>query len=97
MNESDLVWLLHWLQSQSKAGVEHRESISIEALDNPGWFIFINLEHTKLENKIFNKIEIENSDNDWLVCFVEDKIFKGCGGPFNFSEVLYVFRNWVEN
>jgi hypothetical protein len=97
MKENDFEWLLNWHQSQCDGDWEHSAGIHIDTIDNPGWSISINLEGTELEQKKFQKIKIDNSETDWLRCFIEDHSFKGCCGSLNFLEVLHIFRNWAED
>lgn len=49
-----------------------------------------------LQDKNFKKIRMDRSENDWIRCFIEDKVFKGAGGPFNLPEILQIFRAWAE-
>ena|ERR1700733_2982516 len=95
-NLSDLNWLQEWFHRNCNGDWEHNTNIKIVNLDNPGWSIFINLCDTNLENKKFDKIKDYRTEDDWVYCIVEDKIFKAACGPFNLSEALRIFRNWVE-
>ena len=69
----------------------------IDTLDNPGWSIAINLEDTELEDKNFQQIELEYSENNWLICFIKNNRFEGRCGPLNLPEVLQIFRDWAES
>ncbi len=97
-NEEDnnLLWLFKWFYRQCNGDWEHGKGIQIGTLSNPGWFIKINLDETELENKIFQKVFLNRSENDWVFCNVLKGIFEGDCGPFNFPEVLKIFRDWAE-
>jgi hypothetical protein len=51
------------------------QQIKIDTVDNPGWFIRIDLLETSLENEIFNRIQIERTETDWLICRVDNHTF----------------------
>lgn len=71
------------------------QQIKIYTVDNPGWSIRIDLLETSLENEIFNRLQIERTESDWLICRVEDHTFMGSGGVFNLDEIIEIFKNWV--
>lgn len=93
-----LEWLQEWYHKWCDGSWEHLyKNVAIESLDNPGWFVQINLIDTNLESKPFKKTIIERTDLDWLHCFVEEQTFKGAGGPHNLKEILEVFRKWANS
>lgn len=96
-NNDDWIWLFEWFHSQCDADWEHSKGIQIGTLDNPGWYLSVNLVGTECEGQVFESVSIERSESDWLTCFVQDEKFEGPCGPFNLSEVLKIFRQWVEN
>jgi len=97
MEQDNLKWLQNWYQNHCNGDWEHSNGINIKTIDNPGWSIKINLLDTGLENKRFDKIHIENSENDWIFCCVREDHFEAACGPFGLSEVLRIFRDWVKN
>lgn len=78
--------------------------IRITTLDNPGWYVKIDLDETDLENKVFKDVKIERTEHDWVHCKVafedknkdENRRFIGAGGSTNLEEILEIFRKWVE-
>lgn len=90
-----LAWLQEWYYKYCDGDWEHQERIKITTLDNPGWYILINLKETELETKNFNSLIIERSDNDWIHCNVKNSLFTVAGGPRNLDEMLSIFYNWV--
>lgn len=70
--------------------------IKVETIDNPGWMVHIDLEDTELENKNFEKIQYDNGDKDWLLCFLKGKIFFGTGDSQKLGKILTIFKEWVE-
>jgi len=92
-----LVWLQNYYQAQCDGEWEHQHGFSIDNVDNPGWCVKFDLEHTEVENLPFEGVKDMRTENDWIICFVENKIFRGSGGPQNLTEILTVFRRWVES
>ena len=91
-----LVRLQRWYAAQCDSHWEHAYGIKIDTLDNPGWSITIDLEGTSLEGLIFDKMSIERSETDWLVCRVEKEQFLADGGAQNLDEMLTLFLDWAE-
>lgn len=96
MNDEILIWLIKWYFGQCNGDWEHGNGIKIDTLDNPGWVIKIGLNETTLQNKEFQNVEIERSENDWIHCRIKNHVFVGAGGPFNLVEILQIFRSWAE-
>ncbi|WP_407945380.1 Imm53 family immunity protein [Paenibacillus silvestris] len=44
---------------------------------------------------MFNRLQIERTETDWLICRVEDQTFMGSGGVFNLDEIIEIIKNWV--
>lgn len=95
MDDNLINWLQNWFNSNCNGDWEHGYAIKIANLDNPGWQISVDLEETDMENVVFEAVEIERSENNWIYCQVEKLRFKGACGPLNLLEMLEIFRNWV--
>jgi len=89
-------WLQSWYHEKCDGSWEHSYGIDISTIDNPGWRVFINLNETSLENKPFEKLSVQRKENDWIICKIENSIFKGVGGPQNLTEILSVFQEWCK-
>ena len=92
-----LNWLQDWYNQQCDGLWEHAKRIRIGTLDNPGWMVDINLEETEWELKEFKTINDDRTENDWIMCKIENCIFKGRGGPLNLEEILKIFHDWILN
>ena len=57
----------------------------------------IDILDTPLETKKFEQIHKDVNDNDWLVCQVKDGKFEGYGDIGKLTEILEIFKNWVED
>lgn len=95
MRLSELEWLERFFWDCCKGGWGNNRGIKISTLSNPGWTIEIIIEDTNLEDESFDRINIEREENDWLTCWVENKVFYGFCGPLNLGELIKVFRAWV--
>ena len=89
--------LQEWQLNQCNGKWEHSFGIKINTLDNPGWIIDIDLVGTKNAGSEFEKINLERSENDWIHCQVENKVFKSACGPSNLGEILEIFLKWTKN
>lgn len=89
-------WLEKWYQQTSNGYWEHFYGIEIGTLDNPGWFINIDLRETPYENVNMTEIEREQGDHDWLRCVISDGIFKGVGDSLKLKEMIQVFKDVIE-
>jgi Immunity protein 53 len=85
-----------WYASQCDGDWEHSFGVTIEALDNPGWAVWIDLAETPLAGRPFEQVRIDRSPEDWLRCSVEADAFKGYGGPGNLHQILDVFARWAK-
>lgn len=92
----ELEWLEKFFWSCCQNGWGNERGIKIHTLSNPGWSMEIILEDTDLENHHFEKIDLERNEHDWVICWMADKKFQGRGGVQNLSEIIKIFRNWVE-
>jgi hypothetical protein len=89
-----------WYHAQCDGDWEHSWGVKIGTLDNPGWSLEINLIGTSLEGVPFEPLEYRvgkdsnPEDNDWYVCKVENKVFRGFGGPHHLKTLLQKFLQW---
>lgn len=90
-----LKWLENWYSSNCDGDWEHSFGIQISTIDNPGWYIKINLIETSLEDVPFSSMQIDRNANDWIRCKVENNVFIGAGGALNLHEIISVFRDWA--
>jgi hypothetical protein len=96
MLDKNFLWLINWYSDQYDGDSEHSFGIKISTLDNPGWKVKINIKDTILNDKIFQNISIERTENDWIFCKVQDGFFEGFCGTYNLAELILYFRNWAE-
>lgn len=89
--------IMNWYASQCNGDWEHNFGVKIDTLDNPGWAIEIDLNETNLANRVFDEVDIQRTDDDWIYCIVVDEKLKGAGGVGNLEELLSIFLRWAEN
>ena len=93
-----IVRLQNWYISQCNQDWEHTYGVRIANIDNPGWSVDIDLSDTDLEDRHLDELNVQRHDeHNWVVCRVQDNVFKGRGGPHNLDEILQVFLDWVDN
>ena len=93
MNELDR--LQQWYQMHCDGDWEHQFGVQLGTLDNPGWYLDIDLEGTGLLNRHFDPVSVDRTESDWLRCTTEAAVFKARGGPVNLREMLRVFLVWA--
>ena len=95
--------LQDWYRSQCNEDWEHSFGVKIETLDNPGWTVTVDLTETNVQDKPFESYScgaIANDlteDQDWIVCKVEERKFKGAGGPAKLEEIIATFLAWAKS
>jgi hypothetical protein len=86
-----------WYSTQCDGDWEHQYGIEIGTLDNPGWFLKIDLTGTHLSGVPFVELKNDVSENDWFHCKVENDQFAAGGGVHNLEHLLGVFLNWAKS
>ncbi len=90
-----LTEIQQWYHSQCDEEWEHRYGVLIETLDNPGWLVKIDLAGTPLASSSFGLVEDLEPEQDWISCKIEEKQFKGAGGPYMLRKILDTFLDWA--
>ncbi|TCD05848.1 rhodanese-related sulfurtransferase [Pedobacter frigidisoli] len=91
-----LKWLTDWYKSNCDGDWEHSYGIKINTLDNPGWFVGIDLVDTKKDGKIIN-IKVDNTDDDWYSIKSEGSVFEGYGDSSKLPLLISKFKEFVES
>ena len=91
-----------WYAAQCDGDWEHSFGVQVDTLDNPGWTVDIDLEGTALADAPFEEVaygvgdDAAPSEDDWMVCKVQEKRFVGVGGPHKLDEIFETFLNWAD-
>ncbi len=80
-----------WYGIHCDGSKESAERIRIVNLDNPGWMLTINLRDTECENRIFQPLKEDISDDDWYRCKIENRRFVGVGDQRRLSFLIQTF------
>lgn len=89
--------LERWYRGNCDGEWEHSQGVKIETLDNPGWWIEINLVGTEVAGLAFTAVEQRRFKRNWLVAKVEqDKFIASCG-PHGLEDALKLFLDWAES
>ena len=92
-----LEWLQNWYREKCNDDWEHSFGIKIDTIDNPGWFVVIDLNDTRLKDIIINYQLIEQNKNDWYGYKVENSKYEASGDPTKLKLLLIKFKEIVEN
>ena len=93
----DLKWIQEWYRARLNSEWEEYYGIKIDTLDNPGWIVMIDVAETEYENKVFNPYILNNGENDWIDCKIENGCFIGAGDSSKLLEIVALFRKWIES
>jgi hypothetical protein len=91
-----LNWLQSWYQSQCDGDWEHSYGIKIDTVDNPGWFITIDLDETKWSDLEIESELIEKNKDDWFFYKIKESKFKASGDPSKLDLLLKTFKEIIE-
>jgi hypothetical protein len=87
----------NWYVSQCNGEWEHSFGVKIDTLDNPGWQAQIDLQDTKKQNSVLERIRIDRTETDWIQYWVEKKQFQIACCPLNLTESLDIFVSWFNS
>jgi len=81
-----------WYKINCNGDWEHSYGYKIETLDNPGWFVRIDLNETSLEKLQFNR-EYQNAvnENDWFLIRTKEMKLEILCGPENLEQSFKIF------
>ena len=84
--------LQRWYLAQCDGEWEHSYGVEIGTLDNPGWILKIDLKDAP---RPFDRLETHRTEDDWVVCWLEEASFHAACGPLNLEEALGIFLDWA--
>ena len=84
-----------WYQLNCDGDWEHSYGIEIGTMDNPGWFLKIDLKGTALEGTQF-KERIDINDDNWYEVKVKNDVFIGYCSHNNFDNLTELFVKFLE-
>mgnify|MGYP002354510292 FL=1 len=96
MQDTLITDIQKWFKSQCNGDWEHSFGLNISTLDNPGWYVKIDLIETNLENINYQK-KVDNGDNDWYIVKVENSVFEAFGDTSKLETILQLFINEIVN
>jgi hypothetical protein len=88
--------LAAWYERQCVDEWHEDHGVKIDTLDNPGWSLKVDLEGTALEDRPYDDVKIERSENDWIVARRYGSVFEAFGGPRNLDEMINIFVQWAD-
>lgn len=87
--------LQEWYASQCDGEWEHSYGIKIHTLDNPGWYVEVDLPED-IAAKAWPEIDVQKSESDWHFCHKKEQKFIGAGDPAKLETILKLFLDEVE-
>jgi hypothetical protein len=98
---SRLLELQEWYRNQCDGEWEHHHGVKIDSIDNPSWWVIIDLEKAVLTEtdftEIFQGVDADDHpvSDQWLHCCVKKTQFHGAGDPGKLEEIMNLFMNWA--
>src|SRR5882724_8826904 len=87
-----------WYSSQCNGQWEHTNGISIDSLDNPGWWLKVDLADTYLSGLVFDEISGDDVDGkDWYVHKVNNNVFEAFCGQNGLRDAIVAFLRWADD
>lgn len=89
--------IMDWYQSNCNGDWEHTYGIRITTVDNPGWFVEIDILETEVEGRIIDQksIDYDDNDDDWYFFKSDGKAFKASGDPTKLEFLIDRFNEFV--
>lgn len=91
----NILFLTKWFEENCDGDWEHNYKISIETLDNPGWYLKVELSDTKDEGKLLSLKVFEN-ENDWHEASSDGNTFTAYGDISKLLKLLSIFKEFIE-
>jgi hypothetical protein len=95
--------LQDWYVAQFDGQWDHDRGVTVEALDNPGWQVAVDLAGTDLEDAPFEEFVLERFGDDWVHARVVESTesagrrrFEAFCGPGSLTEAVEIFLDWAE-
>jgi|ERR1700730_2700727 len=80
-----------WYVDQCDGLWEHGLGIRIDTLDNPGWVVKIDLKNPSSIVLQWKGVELVVSEDDWIICGVEEEKYVGRGDASKLGAILTIF------
>jgi hypothetical protein len=102
----DLEWLQQWYAVQCNGDWEQDRGVTIDSLDNPGWWLKVDLAGTPYEARATDALLHRSGEPptaergsvggpDWMECRIKDRQFHAAGDPRKLRALVRAFREWV--
>ncbi|WP_149241133.1 immunity 53 family protein [Dyadobacter sp. 32] len=95
MNTLD--WIQDWYKSQCDGDWEHQYGLKITTIDNPGWYVEIDLIYTKFQDLEIENQNFDKTEDDWYGFRVKQGKFEGFGDPNKLEHIILKFKEVVES
>ena len=94
-----LARLQDWYDKHCNGDWEHSYGVRIETLDNPGWFLRIDLSGTEYSGCKLARVEngISGAKRSWTAYYIENDQFYAAGGPSTLPLLIGCFFDWIDS
>lgn len=88
-------WLTSWYKENCNGDWEHSYGIKIETVDNPGWYVCVDLAETDVAGKQLLQKKVVISDEDWFEISSNGVYFKGYGDANKLEQLIKEFQQFT--
>lgn len=92
--------LIDWYMSNCDGDWEHTYGVMLQTLDNPGWWLTVDLKGTELDGAKIEPIcegcDTQNNPNQpsWIHCRIEDNVFSAACNPIQLPRLFIEFERF---
>jgi hypothetical protein len=90
-------WLQDWYQSQCDGDWEHQYGVCITTIDNPGWYLSIDLIYTPFQDIEIELKNFEKDVTDWFSYKVKEGKYEAFGDPSKLETLILTFKTFLES
>ena len=90
-----------WYQRHCNDSWEHQHGVRLETLDNPGWLLTVDLNHTNLQGGTMTEVREGIAPEDHPVsprrihCSVTANQFRGACNPTQVARLFHIFHLFI--
>jgi hypothetical protein len=93
---SALEFLAAWYSDQCDGEWEHEFGVRLDTLDNPGWYLRVDLIGTAAERRFVERRRFDFGAGGWVIVGSDGRTFEASSDPSSLNFALEEFRRFIE-
>jgi hypothetical protein len=86
-----------WYSEHCNGEWEHEFGFRISTLDNPGWYIEVDIQRTELEGRLSGRCAVSDASDSWLQHWSDGKTLGVACGPKGLRSGLAYIAEFLKN